>query len=39
VTAGVLLWMVCVVLVLLVVCGISAMLTDGCWGRDDDDWY
>lgn len=36
-TSAVLLWLLCVLLVLLVVWGISAVLTGGCWGRDDDD--
>ena len=37
--ADILLWMVSVVLVLLLVWGIASILTDGCWGHDDDDLY
>jgi hypothetical protein len=36
-TSAVLLWVVCVVMVMLVVCGVSAALTGECWGCDDDE--
>ncbi len=33
------LWACSVIFILLLVWGIATILTDGCWGHDDDDLY